>query len=688
MVRVASLRDAVGSIGVGSINYTWSHPDGSTHSRIDFLFTSRTVEHKWHSMVPCYFSDHRAIHFQGVLGKGFPPGPGSWKLNCALLEREEIVEELRGAYKMWKLDKVYFPTVAQWWEFMKVNFRSFFQVKGRRQECERRSELRRLQKKLHSLQDLQLCGWDVRKELDETKEGLKRHFEEESRRIIFRSKVEHLEKGEKCNSYFFRKLHSAHTPLIELRDRDGRIQEGKEELFAECIRRNPEIRGITAPIHGRQEAKCSLYMDDVTIFCADEQSVKELVQTCEDFGKASGAKVNCGKSETMLFGEWHLSSDPFPFPIRTGLIKILGVWFGGKGAALKCDERLAKVRQKFGLWSLRDLTIEGKILVLQNEILPVLQYMAQAWPPLATICRAITRAVFHFIWGSKMDRVKRVVMYKEPHKGGKGVPDIPTMLRAFFVCNCVRRTLRESDQGSAGNAMSRFFLLPLWRGLGWERWDSSIPYNWTTPWFYQDVGRFVRENQLEGVKPELWTPKVIYKLIRAKDIIETISGLPAATSKMVWQNLSSGRLTNRHKDTAWMAIQGGLSLRSFMHARNLCRYRHCPRGCVAEETALHVFWQCPFAQALLDDLENELKDSVPKRHLSYHSVLYGLFPGTHSYGAIQEAWRIMCCVKDALWFARNRLVLRREQVTTQDCRRLIHSLLRDYNILDSPEEED
>ncbi|KAM4807888.1 uncharacterized protein WCC33_000724 [Rhinophrynus dorsalis] len=197
--------------------------------------------------------------------------------------------------------------------------------------------------------------------------------------------------------------------------------------------------------------------------------------------------------------------------------------------------------------------------------------------------------------------------------------------------------------------MSRFFLLPLWRALGWETWDSSIPYNWTTPWFYQDVGRFVRENQLEGVKPEMWTPKVIYKLIRAKDIIETISGLPAATSKMVWQNVSSGRLTNRHKDTAWMAIQGGLSLRSFMHARNLCRYRHCSRGCVAEETALHVFWQCPFAQALLDDLENELKDSVPKRHLSYHSVLYGLFPGTHSYGAIQEAWRIMCCVKDALW---------------------------------------
>ncbi|XP_063819286.1 uncharacterized protein LOC135057325 [Pseudophryne corroboree] len=314
----------------------------------------------------------------------------------------------------------------------------------------------------------------------------------------------------------------------------------------------------------------------------------------------------------MLFGKWHLSSSaPFPFTIKPDFIKILGVWFGGEGAALRCwDERLATVRQKIGLWSLRDLTIEGKSLVLRNEILPVLQYTAQAWPPLATVCRAITRAVFHFIWGSKMDRVKRSVMYKEPLKGGKGIPDIPTMLRAFFVCNCIRRTMYENLNDSAGNSMSRFFLLPLWRNLGWDKWDSSIPYNWNTPWFYLDVSKFVREHQLEGVKPDLWKSKTIYKLIRAKDDLEPIPGLPSATAKQVWENVASKRLTNRHKDLSWMAIQGGLPLRSFMHSRNLCRYRHCPRCIIHEETSMHLFWDCAWAQLLLDALENELKNSV------------------------------------------------------------------------------
>lgn len=87
---------------------------------------------------------------------------------------------------------------------------------------------------------------------------------------------------------------------------------------------------------------------------------------------------------------------------------------------------------------------------------------------------------------------------------------------------------------------------------------------------------------------------------------------------------------------------------------------------------------------MLDALKHELKDSVPRRS---HSVLYGLLPGDHTVGAIQEAWRLINCVKDAIWISRNSLILRRESMSVLDC----HRLLRNYNILDSPdidEEED
>ncbi|KAJ1149812.1 hypothetical protein NDU88_002616 [Pleurodeles waltl] len=90
----ASLRDVVRSMGPNARNYSWSRPDGSVSSWIDFLFTSQTVKPGRNSMVAVHFSDHRAVSFEGELTGKFPAGPGSWKLNYSLLENEELVANL------------------------------------------------------------------------------------------------------------------------------------------------------------------------------------------------------------------------------------------------------------------------------------------------------------------------------------------------------------------------------------------------------------------------------------------------------------------------------------------------------------------------------------------------------------------------------------------------------------------
>lgn len=51
----------------------------------------------------------------------------------------------------------------------------------------------------------------------------------------------------------------------------------------------------------------------------------------------------------------------------------------------------------------------------------------------------------------------------------------------------------------------------------------------------------------------------IHKLIRAKYLMESMPGPPAATVETVGTNLASNRLTNAHKDLSWMATQGGHS---------------------------------------------------------------------------------------------------------------------------------
>ncbi|KAJ1193109.1 hypothetical protein NDU88_002414 [Pleurodeles waltl] len=202
-------------------------------------------------------------------------------------------------------------------------------------------------------------------------------------------------------------------------------------------------------------------MQVVSVFCADRRSIQELEKTCIEFGKVSGAKINSAKSETLLLGHWTPTKDPLPFPIKQDFLKILVVWFGGEGAVEKSwEERLAKTKKKLGLWSLRKLTIEGKSLVLRIETLTVLQYVEQVRPEQPRTVKAITRMIFYFIWNSKMDRVKREVMFKTHDRGGKGVADIASILRGTFVCHCVRNTLRSEDESHVGFLMARFFLLP------------------------------------------------------------------------------------------------------------------------------------------------------------------------------------------------------------------------------------
>ena len=103
---------------------------------------------------------------------------------------------------------------------------------------------------------------------------------------------------------------------------------------------------------------------------------------------------------------------------------------------------------------------------------------------------------------------------------------------------------------------------------------------------------------------------------------------------------------------------------------------------------MQVFWECPFTQSLFRALEPELKDFVPQTAITHFGVLNGLFGGTFSQGDIDNAWQVLCSFKHALWCAKKCLIYQRERMPIEDCRRLVHSLLRDCNLMDLMEEEE
>ncbi|KAJ1169536.1 hypothetical protein NDU88_001429 [Pleurodeles waltl] len=124
-----------------------------------------------------------------------------------------------------------FHSTSEWCEWVKDRFQSFFQDASRAAAQKKKSRFRWLESKLQRLYELEHRGWDIDDEMEETQKGLTRHFREESRKIIFRTRTENLKKGEKCNSFIFNKLHSTHTLLVQLEDSQGNFQSGKEHVM-------------------------------------------------------------------------------------------------------------------------------------------------------------------------------------------------------------------------------------------------------------------------------------------------------------------------------------------------------------------------------------------------------------------------------------------------------------------------
>jgi len=181
-------------------------------------------------------------------------------------------------------------------------------------------------------------------------------------------------------------------------------------------------KGVTIPGSGGMQVKASLYMDDVAVFCADLTSVRRLLKVCEQFERASGAKVNRGKSEAMFFGNWADRSF-VPFTVREDYLKVLGIWFGAKIGMSTLPRPGKKCRSN----------LVGKNLVIRYEVLSVLLYVAQVWAIPRSCAAAVTMAIFKFIWRSKMDLVRRETMHKSPDKGGKDVPN-PVLCAAASSC--------------------------------------------------------------------------------------------------------------------------------------------------------------------------------------------------------------------------------------------------------------
>ena len=153
------------------------------------------------------------------------------------------------------------------------------------------------------------------------------------------------------------------------------------EILANAIRSNAGIQGIN--IYGK-EFKISQYADDTTVFVSDSISAQNLFQLLNAFQNCSGLEVNKSKTEGMWLGaNKNNSEEPLGITWPKDPILALGIHFSyDEEAAFQknFEQKLSSMTSLLNLWYPRNLTQQGRIVILKALALSKLIYNTAVLP--------------------------------------------------------------------------------------------------------------------------------------------------------------------------------------------------------------------------------------------------------------------------------------------------------------------
>ncbi|KAL7399947.1 hypothetical protein ABVT39_004085 [Epinephelus coioides] len=220
LIQDFRLKDSFRETNPNTPGYTWSN--GSTHSRIDFLFLSKGLQVTNASVKPVFFSDHSKVECTILLRNDGKTSGRPWKLNVSLLQNSNVVAKFRVKLKLWSSLQFTYNSVGDWWEDLKSRAMNFFKTEGKRIAMEKRLYCKRKQAKLQCLYTMAHAGFDVAEEISKLKKEMMSLSAEATKGLLLRSRVHHIENNEKCSRYFFQKVASSKTTIDSLLDENGK----------------------------------------------------------------------------------------------------------------------------------------------------------------------------------------------------------------------------------------------------------------------------------------------------------------------------------------------------------------------------------------------------------------------------------------------------------------------------------
>ncbi|UYV80810.1 hypothetical protein LAZ67_19001841, partial [Cordylochernes scorpioides] len=226
------------------------------------------------------------------------------------------------------------------------------------------------------------------------------------------------------------------------------------------------------PLLGRDNVLA--YADDIVLLIREDGQLEVVRKIFEDFRRASGIRVNFGKSQGLWCGRWRNRTDsPSAISWNREKINILGTLVTpGMGTSAQ-DQHLQELLERaIARWSpfVRGLSLAGRAKAANSLVLSAIYYHLQAYLPSETTIGRLQARLARFVWGhDRTSWLPSSILARPISVRGKGLLDVGTQLRLSCLKG-VQAALRGGRNAHSWLAESGMWLTP-----------ASTPGIWLPP---------------------------------------------------------------------------------------------------------------------------------------------------------------------------------------------------------------
>ena len=175
------------------------------------------------------------------------------------------------------------------------------------------------------------------------------------------------------------------------------------EPLAQKLRSDVRIKGVDVELKNCNNViYCSgcQYVDDSNTMLKDHSYIERFLEITDRFESASGSKINVDKTVALTVKNELNQRINSGIKITTGPEKVLGIAMGksNNNFAEFWDSKINKLKVKLDIWRQRDLSYEGKALLIKSLAVSQLLYAVQMKCVDKKIIDRAERIIFDFLW--------------------------------------------------------------------------------------------------------------------------------------------------------------------------------------------------------------------------------------------------------------------------------------------------